>query len=112
KTPGPTGFYGRSCYLKFNGDRSVTLNFGTVDMGGGHRNAMRQIAAETLRISPERITVSSDIDTQTSPWEWQTVGSLSVLLCGQAVVEAAGKAIELLKETAARVLGCPSGQLS
>ncbi len=112
KTPGPTGFYGRSCYLKFNGDGSVTLNFGTVDMGGGHRNAMRQIAAETLRISPERITVSSDIDTQTSPWEWQTVGSLSVLLCGQAVVEAAGKAIELLKETAARVLGCPSGQLS
>lgn len=112
KTPGPTGFFGRGCYLKFNGDGSVTLNFGTVDMGGGHRNAMRQIAAQALRISPERITVSSDIDTQTSPWEWQTTGSVSVLLCGRAVVEAAEKAIELLKETASRIIGCPSDQLS
>jgi len=112
KTPGSTGFHGRSCYLKFNGDGSVTVNFGTVDMGGGHRNAMRQIAAQALRISPEMITVSSEIDTQTSPWEWQTVGSLSVLLCGRAVVEAAVKAIELLKETAGRILGCPSDQLS
>lgn len=112
KTPGPTGFGGRGCYLKFNGDGSVTVNFGTVEMGGGHRNAMRQIAAEALRISPERIAVSPEIDTQTSPWEWQTVGSLSVLLCGRAVMEAAEKAIELLKETAARVLGSPVDQLS
>ena len=111
KTPGPTGFFGRGCYLKFNGDGSVSVNFGTVDMGGGHRNAMRQIAAQALWISPERITVSSDIDTQTSPWEWQTSGSLSVLLCGRAVVDAAGKAIELLKETASRILGCPSHEL-
>ncbi|MEA1927756.1 MAG: xanthine dehydrogenase family protein molybdopterin-binding subunit [Candidatus Auribacterota bacterium] len=112
KTPGPTGFFGRGCYLKLNEDGSVTLNFGTVDMGGGHRNAMRQIAAEALLISPERITVSSDIDTQTSPWEWQTTGSVSVLLCGRAVVEAAGKAIELLKENASLVLGYPPDQLS
>lgn len=112
KTPGPTGFFGRSCYLKFNGDGSVILNFGTVDMGGGHYNAMRQIAAEVLHISPEMIAVSAEIDTQVSPWEWQTVGSLSVLLCGRAVVEAGEKAIELLKETASLVLGCPPDQLS
>lgn len=111
KTPGFTGFFGRGCYLKFNEDGSASVNFGTVDMGGGHRNAMRQIAAQALRISPERVTVSSDIDTRLSPWEWQTAGSLSVLLCGRAVVEAAEKAIELLKETAASVLNCPASRL-
>jgi CO/xanthine dehydrogenase Mo-binding subunit len=92
------------CQIKFCGDGSVQLNLGGIEMGQGARQAMRQIAAEALRIPPERIAVYHEVDTQHSPWEWQTVASMFTYRGGNAILKTAARAIEILKRTASLVL--------
>ncbi len=104
KTPKGAPHSSKGCYLKFNGDGSVSINCGGAEVGQGLRNVVRQIAAETLKIPPERIRVYTEIDTQFSPWEWQTIGSMFTLQGGAAVVKACQRAIAMLKKTAAQVL--------
>ena len=104
KTPKGASFSSKSCYLKFNRDGSVSINMGGAEVGQGLRNVVRLVAAEALRIAPERIRVYTEIDTQFSPWEWQTIGSMFTTQGGRAVVRAADKAIRKLKETASQVL--------
>jgi carbon-monoxide dehydrogenase large subunit len=92
------------CQMKFCADGSVQVNLAGVDMGQGARQAIRQIAAEVLKIPLERIAVYREIDTQHSPWEWQTVASMFTYRGGNAVVKTARKLIRTLKETAALAL--------
>ena len=104
KTPKGAPFSSKSCYLKFNIDGSVSINMGGAEVGQGLRNVVRLGAAEALKIDPSRIRVYTEIDTQFSPWEWQTIGSMFTTQGGRAVVRAANKAIRKLKETASQVL--------
>jgi len=104
KSPKGAPFSSKSCYLKFNRDGSVCVNMGGAEVGQGLRNVVRMVAAEALKIAPERIRVYTEIDTQFSPWEWQTIGSMFTTQGGRAVVRAAEKAIAKLKETASIVL--------
>ena len=104
KSPKGAPFSSKSCYLKFNRDGSVCVNMGGAEVGQGLRNVVRIVAAEALKIAPERIRVYTEIDTQFNPWEWQTIGSMFTTQGGRAVVKAAEKAIAELKKTAAIVL--------
>ena len=92
------------CQIKFCGDGSVQVNLAGIEMGQGARQAMRQIAAEALMIPPDRIAVYQDVDTQHSPWEWQTVASMFTYRGGNAILKTAARAIQILKETASLVL--------
>ena len=104
KSPKGAPFSSKSCYLKFNHDGSVCINMGGAEVGQGLRTVVRQIAAEALKMDPSRISVYTEIDTQFSPWEWQTIGSMFTIQGGKAVLRAAERAIEMLKKTAAAVL--------
>ncbi|MDD5555731.1 MAG: xanthine dehydrogenase family protein molybdopterin-binding subunit [bacterium] len=104
KSPKGAPFSSKSCYLKFNADGSVSINMGGAEVGQGLRTVVRQVAAEALRIPPERIAVYTEIDTQFSPWEWQTIGSMFTIQGGRSVIRAAEKAIAMMKRTAAQVL--------
>jgi CO/xanthine dehydrogenase Mo-binding subunit len=73
-------------------------------VGQGLRTVVRQIAAEALKIPPEKIRVYTELDTQFSPYEWQTIGSMFTMQGGRAIVRAAEKLIAILKQTAAQVL--------
>ena len=42
-------------------------------MGQGCQTVLTQIAAEALKIPVEKIRISKIVDTQFSPYEWQTV---------------------------------------
>jgi Aerobic-type carbon monoxide dehydrogenase, large subunit CoxL/CutL homologs len=61
-------------------------------------------AAETLKIIPEKIHVYTEIDTQYSPWEWQTIGSMFTVQGGRALIRACERAIDKLKENASLAL--------
>jgi len=50
------------------------------------------------------VRVYTEIDTQFSPYEWQTIGSMFTTQGGRAIVRAADKLIAILKHTAAQVL--------
>jgi carbon-monoxide dehydrogenase large subunit len=106
KSPKGAPFSSKSAYLKFNTDGSVVINCGGAEVGQGLRNVVRLVAAETLKIPPERIHVYTEIDTQFSPWEWQTIGSMFTKQGGRAVWRACLKAIEQMKHTAAQALRC------
>lgn len=104
KSPKGAPFSTKGCYMKMNIDGSVSINMGGAEVGQGLRTVVRQIAAEALKIPPEKIRVYTELDTQFSPYEWQTIGSMFTMQGGRAIVRAAEKLIAILKQTAAQVL--------
>ena len=104
KSPKGAPFSTKGCYLKMNLDGSVSVNMGGAEVGQGLRTVVQQIAAEALKIDPERIRVYTEIDTQYSPYEWQTIGSMFTTQGGRAIIRAADKPIAMMKKTAAQVL--------
>jgi CO/xanthine dehydrogenase Mo-binding subunit len=104
KSPKGAPFSSKSCYLKINADGSVSINMGGAEVGQGLRTVVRQVAAEALMIPPEKIGVYTEIDTQFSPWEWQTIGSMFTIQGGRAIIRACEKAIAQMKRTASQVL--------
>lgn len=104
KSPKGAPFSTKSCYMKMNIDGSVSVNMAGAEVGQGLRTVVRQVAAEALQIPPEKIRVYNEIDTQFSPYEWQTIGSMFTTQGGRAIIRAANKLILMLKQTAAQVL--------
>ena len=106
KSPKGAPFSTKGCYLKMNIDGSVSVNMGGAEVGQGLRTVVKQVTAEALHIPPEKIRVYTEIDTQFSPYEWQTIGSMFTTQGGAAIVRAAKRLVKVLKETAAQVLKC------
>lgn len=70
--------------LSFQADDTVQVRTGKVELGQGIRTALTQIAADTLGIAPERVSVLA-ADTMFGPDEGVTSGSLSVQDAGSAL---------------------------
>ncbi|HZU86819.1 MAG TPA: molybdopterin cofactor-binding domain-containing protein, partial [Anaerolineaceae bacterium] len=104
KSPKGAPFSTKGCYMKMNIDGSVNINMGGAEVGQGLRMVVRQVAAEALKLPPEKVRVYSELDTQFSPYEWQTIGSMFTMQGGRAIIRAADKLIHLLKQTACQVL--------
>jgi len=104
KSPKGAPFSTKGCYMKMNIDGSVSINMAGAEVGQGLRTVIRQVAGEALKIPPEKIRVYSEIDTQFSPYEWQTIGSMFTTQGGRAIIRAADRLIAVLKATAAQVL--------
>jgi len=97
--------------ITFNEDGSVNVNTGIVDIGTGTQTSLGQIAAEVLDIPPQKIHVRSAVETGTSPHDWTTAASRSLMMAGLAVQEAAEDALEQIKAVAALPLGCDPSRL-
>jgi carbon-monoxide dehydrogenase large subunit len=91
--------------VKFGEDGTVNVLVGCTEMGQGSFTAISQLAAETLKVPVEKVKISRIIDTDTNPYEWQTVGSTTTWKVGNAIAQAAGRAIQQIKEIAAQVWG-------
>lgn len=93
-----------SAIIRFNEDGSADLAASGVEMGQGTKTAMRQIAAAALKMDLSRVRIKTDIQTDISPYGWQTIGSTTTWKAGRAVIDAAEKAIDRIKENGALVL--------
>jgi len=85
-------------------DGSVSISTGAIEMGQGVNIKIRQIAAKTLSINPERIRIESTSTSRvinTSP----TAASTGTDLNGKAVEIACNKIIDRLKNAVAEKLG-------
>ncbi|NPV78285.1 MAG: xanthine dehydrogenase family protein [Anaerolineae bacterium] len=89
KAPAMPPNAGSSALIKLNEDASVTVMIGGQEIGQGTFTAMAQIAAEALGVPFESVKVKGPIDTQYSPYEWQTVASRLTWSMGNAVRNAA-----------------------
>ena len=97
--------------IKMQPDGSVDVIIGTVDIGQGIRSVARQIAAQELGVSIDKVNVTT-VDTDSSPLDTGTFASRATHQTGNAVLLAAREAREVLFEVAAEQLGVDAGELS
>jgi len=100
-----------SVLLTFNKDGSINLSCGVIEIGPGMKTTMAQILAEKMKMSIDRIFVKMYVDTETTPKHWKTVASMSTILAGRAVLNAAQDVIHQLISLGAVVLRCPPEDL-
>jgi CO/xanthine dehydrogenase Mo-binding subunit len=89
KAPAMPPNAGSSSFIELNEDGTITVNIGGQEIGQGTNTVMAQIAAEALGVPFESVRVAGPIDTQYSPYEWQTVASRLTWSMGNAVRNAA-----------------------
>ncbi len=92
-----------SAILKLNDDGTVNLTVGTQEIGQGIDTALTQIAAEALGIPPEKIKLVPYRDTDTYPYEWQTVASRGVWSVGNAIIMAANEIKQKMRKVAKEI---------
>jgi CO/xanthine dehydrogenase Mo-binding subunit len=102
---------GSAAVITFNGDGSVNLVTGIVEIGSGAQTGLVQIVAERLQIEPELVHVVPEVMTDRSPYDWTTAASRSVFMAGRAALGAVEDAVRQIKEVASRPLGCRPEEL-
>ncbi|MHA1946369.1 MAG: xanthine dehydrogenase family protein molybdopterin-binding subunit [Candidatus Hodarchaeales archaeon] len=101
-----------SAYVKFNEDGGVIVSVGTSEMGQGTITGLAQIAADELGGIPiEKVKINGDRNTDRDAYTWQTVGSRSLFMDGNAVRNACLHAKEQIFQTASQVLLVPAKDL-
>lgn len=90
-------------WIRLNSDETITIFIGKVELGQGIKTAVSQIAAEELEVAIERIRVQT-ADTDQSPNEGLTAGSMSVEMSGRSLRHAAVTARHILLALAFEVL--------
>ncbi len=90
------------------GSFMVTLS--SVDLGQGLRQVMSQICAETIGVTTEAVTIDT-ADTDTGPHCMGTFASRGTHRIGNAIVQAAREARDVMLEVAAEELEVDAGDL-
>jgi len=96
--------------IKMRPDGSVDVIMGSVDIGEGARTVMRQIAAQEMGVSIEKVNVST-VDSDTSPLDTGTFASRVTHQTGNATILAAREARQVLFEVASEQLGIAPDKL-
>jgi nicotinate dehydrogenase subunit B len=110
--PGPLSDNpGLDRWVAFPSPGKVTIFTGRVEFGQGVLTAMAQVAADELDVGIARIMVKSG-DTELTPNEGYTAGSLSMQFGGVALAQACAEVRALFLAQAAKVIGCQLSELS
>ena len=99
KSPAMPTWSASSAIVQMNEDGTVRVSVGSVDIGQGTYTVLRQIAAHRLNMPIEKVHIATEVHTDTSPYDWQTVASRMTVLCGNALCDACDD----LKEQIAQV---------
>ena len=97
-------------FLAIRSDGTVVIHSGKVDLGTGHRIAMRQMVGEELGIGVDRIELIEG-DTALTPNQGPTAGSSGVMRGGVELRQAAATAREALLVMAAERWQAPAEEL-
>jgi aerobic carbon-monoxide dehydrogenase large subunit len=93
-----------SCNIRVNPTGEVSLFIGSTSTGQSHETTFAQLAAQTLEIDPDTITVHHS-DSQRAPYGQGTYGSRSYSVGGPAVLMAATAIITKMRTAAAWFFG-------
>jgi CO/xanthine dehydrogenase Mo-binding subunit len=102
KAPAMPPNAGSSASIKFTEDGHVLLGVGGMEIGQGSFTVAAQIAAAELGVPYESVRVERPVDTEYSPYEWQTVASRLTWSMGNAVLNAARDAKRQVLELVAQ----------
>lgn len=98
-------------WLAIDPDGTVTAFSGKVELGTGVRTALAQIVAEELEVPLERVHMVMG-DTERTPDEGYTAGSMTISTSGTALRNAAAEARRVLLEMAAKRLDAGLDELT
>jgi CO/xanthine dehydrogenase Mo-binding subunit len=98
-------------FLAIDDSGMVTVFSGKVDLGTGVRTALSQIVADELDVAMEQITMIEG-DTDLTPDQGVTYGSLSIQIGGMQLRRAAATARAALLQRAAQRLGVSADELT
>jgi CO/xanthine dehydrogenase Mo-binding subunit len=102
----PTG----GAWVHVGAGGAITAAIGKVEVGQGTRTALALLVAEELRAALADVTVEMG-DTDVTPWDMGTFGSMSMPVAGPALRRAAAAARGLLVAKAATELGVAAADL-
>lgn len=97
----PGALPGSSAIVKLSSDGSVTVMVGSSELGQGVRTIVAQVAAETLDVGIDCVSVM-ETDTGYGPYDTSTGASRSTTMTGLATYRAARKVRDRLLEAAAK----------
>ena len=89
KAPAMPPNAGSSANVSLNEDGTVNVSVGGQEIGQGSFTIAAQMAAAALGVPFDWVRVNSPLNTDTSPYEWQTVASRLTWSMGNAVTAAA-----------------------
>lgn len=89
KAPAMPPNAGSSAWVELAEDGHVVVGLGGQEIGQGTFTVMAQMAAAALGVPYENVRIAGPVDTQYSPYEWQTVASRLTWSMGNAVRNAA-----------------------
>ena len=92
KAPAMPPNAGSSAWVELAEDGNVTIGIGGQEIGQGTFTVMAQMAAAVLGVPYEKVRIAGPVDTQYSPYEWQTVASRLTWSMGNAIRVAASDA--------------------
>jgi CO/xanthine dehydrogenase Mo-binding subunit len=92
KAPAMPPNAGSSAWVELAEDGNVTVGIGGQEIGQGTFTVMAQMAAAALGVPYEKVRIAGPVDTQYSPYEWQTVASRLTWSMGNAIRAAASDA--------------------
>ncbi len=102
---------GSGVNIKLFPDGNVHVAYGLVEMGQGSETAVRQMTAEAMGISMDRITVLPTNSAQV-PDSGPAVASRNVVMTGNAIRNATKKILPVLKNSAAEWMSCSVDDIS
>jgi carbon-monoxide dehydrogenase large subunit len=105
KAPAMPPNAGSSARVALNEDGTVTVSVGGQEIGQGSFTIAAQMAAAALGVPADWVKVATPLNTDTSPYEWQTVASRLTWSMGNAVTAAARDARQQILELVARAWG-------
>jgi len=105
KAPAMPPNAGSSAWVELNEDGTITVGVGGQELGQGCFTVAAQMAAAALGVPYEWVRIAAPLDTNYSPYEWQTVASRLTWSMGNAVVAAARDARRQILEVVAEAWG-------
>jgi carbon-monoxide dehydrogenase large subunit len=100
---GLQGAFWESAMVRVSATGTATVYTGTSPHGQGHDTGFAQIVGDRLGIDPENVHVIHG-DTDQGPWGWDTYGSRTLAVGGEAAARAAIKVQEKAKRICAALL--------
>ncbi len=105
KAPAMPPNAGSSAKVRLNEDGTVTVSVGGQEIGQGSFTVAAQVAAAALGVPYDWVRVTGPVDTDNSPYEWQTVASRLTWSMGNAVAAAARDARQQILDMVAQAWG-------
>lgn len=102
KAPAMPPNAGSSARVALNEDGTVTVSVGGQEIGQGSFTVAAQMAAAALGVPADWVRVNTPLDTNYSPYEWQTVASRLTWSMGNAVKNAGRDARQQILELVAK----------